>query len=236
MKSESPDGSSKGRRTRSKVPRASGPRVTPPFPDTPELQEQRARAPVAQAMIKATRGLIAREGSQWTTTERIHEVTIHPTRGRPVQLATMRYYFGNRERLFIQVARYEHLRQLDRLRRAFRELQSDGELAPLLARLAGDEDHYRVTLGLLEATQTMPELAEVQRELWADWRAKMRELLADLQDRGIVRADLDPETAAVLWSVITLGLAVHRQVEPQLALEPVLALAERYAASLPARG
>jgi AcrR family transcriptional regulator len=236
MKSESPDGSSKGRRTRSKVPRASSPRVTPPFPDTPELQEQRSRAPVAQAMIKATRGVIAREGSQWTTTERIHEVTIHPTRGRPVQLATMRYYFGNRERLFIQVARYEHLRQLDRLRRAFRELQSDDELAPLLARLAGDEDHYRVTLGLLEATQTMPELAEVQRELWADWRAKMRELLADLQDRGIVRADLDAETVAVLWSAITLGLAVHRSVEPQLALEPVLALAERYAASLPTRG
>src|SRR5436305_3217650 len=236
MKSESPDGSSRPRRTRSTVPSASGSRVTPPFPDTPELQEQRSRAPVAQAMIKAARGVIAREGWQWTTTERIHEVTIHPTRGRPVQLATMRYYFGNRERLFIQVARYEHLRQLDRLRRAFRELQSESELAPLLARLAGDEDHYRVTLGLLEATQTMPELAEVQRELCADWRAKMRELLTDLQDRGIVRADLDPETVALLWSAITLGLAVHRQVEPQLALEPVLALAERYAASLPARG
>ena len=56
-------------------------------------------------------------------------------------------------------------------RRAFRELQSEAELAPLLARLAGDEDHYRVTLGLLEATQTMPELADAQRELWADWRA-----------------------------------------------------------------
>jgi AcrR family transcriptional regulator len=187
-------------------------------------------------MIKATRGLIAREGSQWTTTERIHEVTIHPTRGRPVQLATMRYYFGNRERLFIQVARYEHLRQLDGVRRAFRELQSEDDLAPLLARLAGDEDHYRVTLGLLEAMQTMPELAEVQRELWADWRAKMRELVADLQDRAIVRPDLDPETVALLWSAITLGLAVHRYVEPRLAIPSVLALAERYAASLPAGG
>src|SRR5947209_1424622 len=147
MKSESSDGSARPRRTRSKVPSSSGPRVTPPFPDTPELQEQRGRAPVAQAMIKATRGLIAREGSPWATTERIHEVTIHPTRGRPVQLATMRYYFGNRERLFIQVARYEHLRQLDRVRRAFRELQQESELAPLLARLAGDDDHHRVALG-----------------------------------------------------------------------------------------
>src|SRR5438445_13821622 len=128
----------------------------------------------------------------------------------------MRYYFGNRERLFIQVARYEHLRQLDRLRRAFRELQSDDELAPRLARLAGDEDHYRVTLGLLEATQAMPELADVQRELWADWRAHVRALVGDLQARGIVRADLDPEALAVLWSAITLGLALRRHAEPQL--------------------
>jgi len=106
----------------------------------------------------------------------------------------------------------------------------------VLAALAGDEDHYRVALGLLEATHTMPELGDAQRELWADWRATMRELVADLQHRGIARADVDPETLARLWSALALGLAVHRAAEPQQATEAVLALAERYAASLRAGG
>jgi hypothetical protein len=35
---------------------------TPPAPDTPELAEQRAQAPTAQAMIKATRRLLAEGG------------------------------------------------------------------------------------------------------------------------------------------------------------------------------
>ena len=64
----------------------------------------------------------------------------------------------------------------------------------------------------------------------------MRELVADLQDRAIVRAELDPETVALLWSAVALGLAVQRYTEPERALAPVLALAERYAASLPASG
>ena len=183
-------------------------------------------------MIRATRDLLAREGAEWTTTEKIHEVTLHPTRGTPVSRTTMRYYFGNRERLFVQIARYEHLRQLDRVRRAFRGLTRRRDLAPLLVRLAQDDDHYRVALGLLDAMQTMPELADLQRALWADWREQTRELVLELQQRSIMREDLDPASLSLLWSAITLGLAVHRYAEPGLELGPALELAERYAASL----
>jgi hypothetical protein len=231
MKPE-PEGTTPSRRTRSREPKTTKRPLTPPFPDTPELQEQRSRAAVAQAMIKATRRLLATEGPEWTTTERIHKATKHPERGTPVAMATMRYYFGNRERLLIHVARYEHLLQLGRVRRAFRDLERGEDLPPLLVKLAQDSEHYRVALGLLEASQGLPELADVQRELWADWRAKMRELVADLQQRGLVRIELDPESLALLWSAVTLGLAVHRHAEPGLSLKRVLALAERYASAL----
>lgn len=221
------------RRTRSREPKATGkPKVTSPFPNTPELREERAAQPVAQAMIKATRDLLAADGAQWTTTERIHDMTRHPTRGTPVNRTTMRYYFGNRERLFLQVARYEHVRQLGRVARALRALRSESELAPVLVRLAKDDEHYRVTLALLDAMQTMPELADLQRELWANWRQRMVGLVGELQERGIVREELDPGALSLLWVAVALGLAVHRYAEPDLEIDPVLALAERYAASL----
>ena len=55
----------------------------------------------------------------------------------------------------------------------------------------------------------------------------MREIVIDLQGRGIVCADYDSEALAVVWNTVALGLAEHRQAEPTLDLHPVYQLLQR---------
>ena len=214
-------------------PAAARGQTRPPAPDTPELAERRAQAPAAQALIKATRRLFAEGGPEWATDKRIHYTATRPGGRKGFPLGTIRYYFGGRERLLVHVARYEHLAQLDRVRRALRSVNSPEELATALLGLAEDLDHFQVTFGLLTEARQMPELRAAQAQLWQDRLAKLAEMLAELQARGVVRAQRDPYALALLGSSVTAGLAAHHLANPEIELGPALALAQLYAASLP---
>jgi AcrR family transcriptional regulator len=214
-------------------PAAQRGQTRPPAPDTPELAERRAQAPAAQALIKATRRLFAEGGPEWATDKRIHDTATRPGGRKGFPLGTIRYYFGGRERLLVHVARYEHLAQLDRVRRALRSLNTPQELATALLGLAEDLDHFQVIFGLLTEARQMPELRAAQAQLWEDRLAKLAEMLAELQARGIVRAQHDPYALALLCSSVTAGLAAHHLANPKIELGPALALAQLYAASLP---
>jgi AcrR family transcriptional regulator len=205
----------------------------PPAPDTPELAERRAQAPAAQALIKATRRLFAEGGPEWATDKRIHDTASRPGGRKGFPLGTIRYYFGGRERLLVYVARHEHLAQLDRVRRALLAVNASDELTAALLGLAEDLDHFQVTFGLLTEARQMPELKAAQAQLWKDWVAKLGEMVSELQGRGVVRDEHDPYALALLWSSVTAGLAAHHLANPELALQPALDLAQRYAASLP---
>lgn len=205
----------------------------PPAPDTPELAERRAQAPAAQALIKATRRLFAEGGPEWATDKRIHDSASRPGGRKGFPLGTIRYYFGGRERLLVYVARHEQLAQLDRVRRTLLAVQNSDELTTALLGLAEDLDHFQVTFGLLTEARQMPELKAAQAQLWEDWVAKLSEMVSELQGRGVVRAEHDPYALALLWSSVTAGLAAHHLANPELALQPALDLAQRYAASLP---
>ena len=205
----------------------------PAAPDTPELAERRAHHPTAQALIKATRRLFAESGPEWATDKRIHDTATRPGGRKGFPLVTIRYYFGGRERLLVHVARSEHLAQLDRVRRTLRSVGTTEELAVALLGLAEDLDHFQVTFGLLTEARQMLELQAAQAQLWEDWLAKLTEMVGELQARGIVRTERDPYALALLWSSVNAGLAAHHLANPQIELEPALALAQLYAASLP---
>jgi AcrR family transcriptional regulator len=205
----------------------------PPAPDTPELAERRAHAPAAQALVKATRRLFAEGGPEWATDKRIHDTAARPGGRKGFPLGTIRYYFGGRERLLVYVARHEHLAQLDRVRRTLLAIKTNDELAPALLGLTEDLDHFQVTFGLLTEARQMPELKAAQAQLREDWVAKVAEMVSELQARGVVRAEHDPHALALLWSSVTVGLAAHHLASPEIALQPALELAQRYAASLP---
>jgi len=221
-----------GRPGRNRKPPRRG-QTRPQSPDTPELAERRAHAPAAQALIKATRRLFAEGGPEWATDKRIHDTATRPGGRKGFPLGTIRYYFGGRERLLVHVARSEHLAQLDRVRRTLRSVNSSEKLATALLRLAEDLDHFQVTFGLLTEARQMPELQAAQAQLWEDWLSKLTEMVAELQARGIVRAERNPYALALLWSSVTAGLAAHHLANPEIELKPALALAQLYAASLP---
>ena len=220
-----------GRPGRNRKPPSRG-QTRPPAPDTPELAERRAHAPAAQALIKATRRLFAEGGPEWATDKRIHDTATRPGGRKGFPLGTIRYYFGGRERLLVQVARAEHLAQLDRVRRTLRSVNATEELATGLLGLAEDRDHFQVTFGLLTEARQMPELQAAQAELWEDWLAKLTEMVAELQARGVVRPDRDAYALAPLWSSLAVGLAAHHLANPNIELPPALALAQLYIASL----
>jgi AcrR family transcriptional regulator len=203
----------------------------PQAPDTPELAERRAQAPTAQALVKAARRLFAEGGPEWATDKRIHETAAHPGRRKGWPLGTIRYYFGGREQLLVHLARYEHLTQLDRVRRALRSVDAGEDLPRTLLRLADDLDHYQVTFGLLTEARQMPALRTAQAALWEDWLSKLTEMVSELQQRQIVRASHDPYALALLWSAITAGLAAHHLANPAIQLSPALELARAYAAA-----
>lgn len=204
----------------------------PSAPDTPELAERRAHAPAAQALVKATRRLFAEGGPEWATDKRIHDTATRPGGRKGFPLGTIRYYFGGRERLLVQVARSEHLARVDRVRRALRSVTSTDELATALLALAEDIDHFQVTFGLLIEARQMPELQAAQAQLWEQWLAKLTDMVAELQTRGVVAAAHDPYALALLWSSVTAGLAAHQLANPEIESTPVIALARLHAASL----
>jgi len=216
-------------RNRPSAPR--GP-TRPQAPDTPELAERRAQAPAAQALIRATRRLFAEGGPEWATDKRIHDTASRPGGRKGFPLGTIRYYFGGRERLLVYVARHEHLAWLDRVRRALRNVNNSQELAAALLKQADDLDHFQVSFGLLTEARQMHELQAAQAELWADWTAKLTEMVAELKARGAAPADQDPYALAVLWSSLTAGLAAHQLANPEIELQPALALAQLNAASV----
>ena len=145
----------------------------------------------------------------------------------------MRYYFGSREGLLVQVARFEHLQRLDQVRRALRDVATTDELTAALLRLVDAPEHYRVVHSLLVASAAMPELAAQQQRLWAEWRARMCEIIIDLQDRGIVHGDHDAEALALVWNTVALGLAQHRQAEAALDQRFFFELLQQYASCGP---
>jgi len=215
-------------------PAASRGQTRPPAPDTPELAERRAQAPAAQALIKATRRLFAEGGPEWATDKRIHDTAARPGGRKGFPLGTIRYYFGGREQLLVHLARYEHLTQLDRVRRALRAVKSSDQLPRTLLRLAEDFEHYQVIFGLLTEAQQMPELRASQEALWQDWLAKLTEMITELQQRKLLADDHDPYALALLCSSITAGLAAHHLANPAIDLKPALQLARAYAdAGLP---
>ena len=219
-----------GRPGRNRKPPRRG-QTRPQSPDTPELAERRAQAPTAQALIKAARRLFAEGGPQWATDKRIHDTAVRPGGRKGWPLGTIRYYFGGREQLLVHLARYEHLTQLDRVRRALRSVDAAGELPRALLRLAEDLEHYQVTFGLLTEARQMPDLRAAQQALWEDWLSKLTEIVSELQQRQIVRPGHDPYALALLWSSITAGLAAHHLANPAIQLSPALELARAYAAA-----
>jgi AcrR family transcriptional regulator len=73
----------------------------------------------------------------------------------------------------------------------------------------------RVWFAFLGLALTRPALARAQRLTYRAWRGRVAELLAEAQERGQVRADVDCSAAAAALVAVVDGLAIQATFEPR---------------------
>jgi len=62
---------------------------------------------------------------------------------------------------------------------------------------------------------TRPALARAQRLTYRAWRGRVADLLQEAQERGDVRADIDPTAAATALVALVDGLSIQATFEPR---------------------
>jgi TetR/AcrR family transcriptional repressor of bet genes len=73
----------------------------------------------------------------------------------------------------------------------------------------------RVWFAFLGLALTRPALARAQRLTYRAWRGRVADLLREAQERGDVRADVDPAAAATALVALVDGLSIQATFEPR---------------------
>jgi TetR/AcrR family transcriptional regulator, transcriptional repressor of bet genes len=73
----------------------------------------------------------------------------------------------------------------------------------------------RVWFAFLGLALTRPALARAQRLTYRAWRERVADLLREAQERGEVRADVDPSAAATALIALVDGLSIQATFEPR---------------------
>jgi AcrR family transcriptional regulator len=73
----------------------------------------------------------------------------------------------------------------------------------------------RVWFAFLGLALTRPAFARAQRLTYRAWRGRVADLLRDAQERGDVRADVDPSAAGAALVAVVDGLAIQATFEPR---------------------
>ena len=73
----------------------------------------------------------------------------------------------------------------------------------------------RVWFAFLGLALTRPDFARAQRLTYRAWRGRVADLLRDAQERGDIRADVDPSAAAAALVAVVDGLAIQATFEPR---------------------
>ena len=73
----------------------------------------------------------------------------------------------------------------------------------------------RVWFAFLGLALTRPAFARAQRLTYRAWRGRVADLLRDAQERGDIRADVDPSAAAAALVAVVDGLAIQATFEPR---------------------
>jgi TetR/AcrR family transcriptional regulator, transcriptional repressor of bet genes len=74
----------------------------------------------------------------------------------------------------------------------------------------------RVWFAFLGLALTRPAFARAQRLTYRAWRGRVADLLQEAQDRGDIRADVDPSAAAAALVAVVDGLSIQATFEPRV--------------------
>jgi AcrR family transcriptional regulator len=77
------------------------------------------------------------------------------------------------------------------------------------------QSEVRVWFAFLGLALTRPAFARAQRLTYRAWRGRVADLLREAQERGAVRADVDPSAAATALVALVDGLSIQATFEPR---------------------
>jgi AcrR family transcriptional regulator len=200
-------------------------------PDSEVSEAERARRsthPTARRLVVAAREVLITRGLAGTTWEAVE-------RAAEVSTGTLRYYFGNKERMLEEVLRADSDARVAQLRARVEPALSVEEIEQALA----DILELLLTGGGFVVLQELgtPSLRdEGLRRARDELRTRFRDALAELLERkaeqGVVALPATPAAVAGLLAIIGQGVGAEATSSPTWDPAPTIQLARRAARQL----
>lgn len=164
-------------------------------------------------LAAAVWALASREGLEALTIRRVAQEAGWST-------GALVHYFHDKEDLLLFAFRTVADRVGRRLAQASERTSEPLELAraQLVEGLPLDRERQaevRVWFAFLGLALTRPALARAQRVTYRAWRDRVADRLREAQERGAVRADVDPAAGAAALVALVDGLAIQATFEPR---------------------
>ncbi|HLH66371.1 MAG TPA: helix-turn-helix domain-containing protein [Solirubrobacteraceae bacterium] len=186
-----------------------------PAPDLPTDKAQR--------IVEAMRASVAARGIAGATFD-------HVAREAGVSRGLLHYHFGTKERLLVEVVRREAELRGNLLDEAVAAADGPDELIDALVRnlkevLGAGRSEMVTFYELLALGQRNAEIAGEVAQLAAAMRTRLAAALRSRSSAGAFTLRSEAEHVAALLLALADGVAIRRLAEPELDLEPLIALA-----------
>jgi AcrR family transcriptional regulator len=167
----------------------------------------------AQRIIAAMRASVAKRGAAGSTFD-------HVAREAGVSRGLLHYYFGSKERLFVEVVRHDCEARIDAMDERIARAGSADEIVQAL--VAGLEEFIEdepgtqaVIYEMLSASRRSEELRAELAKLYRRWRAHLAESLRAKERDGVIRLQADPESVASILFALGDGFGIQVISDPQ---------------------
>jgi AcrR family transcriptional regulator len=166
----------------------------------------------AQRIIAAMRASVGKRGAAGSTFD-------HVAREAGVSRGLLHYYFGSKERLLVEVVRYDlevRTRNMDeRLERAGSiEEILDALVVGLNEFIEDDGGGQAVIYEMLSASRHSEEIRAELAELYRQWRERLAGWLRIKEREGVIRLQAEPEAVASILFALGDGFGIQVLSDP----------------------
>ncbi len=175
-----------------------------------------------QRIVDAMRTCIASRGIAGATFE-------HVSREAGVSRGLLHYYFGTKERLLIEVLRYDAEVRIGALDEPLEAAQSADQVLDVLVSgaeeiLQNDPGFYVLIFELFTAARQNPEIQAELAQVYDGSRRHVAEILRRKQDEGVLSLRFDAETCVTFMFGAADGAALQRLTDPERDYSELLEL------------
>jgi AcrR family transcriptional regulator len=175
-----------------------------------------------QRIVDAMRTCIASRGIAGATFE-------HVSREAGVSRGLLHYYFGTKERLLIEVLRYDAEVRIGALDEPLEAAQSADQVLDVLVSgaeeiLQNDPGFYVLIFELFTAARQNPEIQAELAQVYDGSRRHVAQILRRKQDEGVLSLRFDAETCVTFMFGAADGAALQRLTDPERDYSELLEL------------